>query len=95
MSSSLAALCLNDIKHQFEVIHFETLRQYLRMEFMDCQEKMTFEFDMDHISDDWVVLMSLVGNDYVPGLPNFNVGHNALTMLYDAYKTVLLSSNGT
>lgn len=55
---------------------------------------MTFEFDMDHISDDWVLLISLLGNDYVSGLPNFNVDHNALTMIYDAYKTVLESSNG-
>lgn len=64
------------------------------MEFVDCQKKMTFEFDMDHISDDWVVLMTLLGNDYVPGLPNFNVDHNVLTMIYDAYKTVLTTSNG-
>lgn len=92
--SSLGALCLNDTKHHFEVIHFETLRQYLRMEFAECQSEMSFEYDMDHICDDWVVLMTLIGNDYVPGLPNFHADHNVLTIIYDAYKTVLKTSNG-
>lgn len=64
------------------------------MEFVECKDKMTFEFDMDHISDDWIILMTLIGNDYVPGLPNFTLDHNVLTMIYDAYKTVLQTSNG-
>lgn len=64
------------------------------MEFVECQSEMSFEFHMDHICDDWVVLMTLVGNDYVPGLPNFLVDHNVLAMIYDAYKNVLKSSNG-
>lgn len=75
-------------------MHFELLRQYLRMEFVDCQSKMNFEFNMDNIVDDWVVLMTLIGNDYIPGLPNFNLDHKILTVIYDAYKEVLRSSNG-
>ena len=77
------------------MIHFETLRQYLRMEFFECKEKMSFEFDMDHICDDWVVLMTLIGNDYLPGLPNFDLDHNVLTMIYDIYKILLTTSNGS
>lgn len=65
------------------------------MEFVECQNKMSFEFDMDRICDDWVVLMTLIGNDYVPALPNFHLDHNVLTMIYDAYKQVLKISNGS
>lgn len=87
-------LCSDDIKHQFEVIHFEMLRQYLRMEFIDCKTEMSFEFNMDSIVDDWVLLMTLIGNDYVFGLPNFDLELDALSVIYDAYKMVLKSSNG-
>lgn len=65
------------------------------MEFIDCQNEMSFEFNMDNIVDDWVLLMTLIGNDYVPGLPNFNLELGALTTIYDSYKEVLKTSNGS
>lgn len=71
------------------------LRQYLRMEFIDMKTEMSFEFNMDRIVDDWVLLITLIGNDYVPGLPNFRFEYDVLSMIYESYKDVLASSNGS
>lgn len=90
----MGTLCSDDIKHTFSVIHFELLRQYLRMEFVECQSAMMFEFKMDSIVDDWVVLMALIGNDYLPGLPKFSLDSDILSIIYDTYKEVLKTSNG-
>lgn len=90
----MGALCAHDIKHHFSVIHFELLRQYLRMEFIDCQNEMNFTMNMDNLADDWVVLMTLIGNDYLPSLPFFDLEADILTVIYDAYKQVLRTSNG-
>lgn len=64
------------------------------MEFVECQSKMAFEFNMDSIVDDWVVLMTLIGNDYLPALPKFDLDVDILSIIYDAYKEVLKTSNG-
>lgn len=90
----MGALCSNDTKHYFTVIHCELLRQHLRMEFIDCHEKMRFPFSMDNIVDDWVVLMILIGNDYLPSLPRYELEADILTIIYDTYKEVLKTSNG-
>lgn len=92
--ASLGSLCLNDVKHRFTVVHFELLRQYLRMEFIECHREMSFEFNMDSIVDDWVILMSLIGNDYIPSLPKFDLDVGILTIIYNAYKEILKTSNG-
>lgn len=89
-----ASLCFDDTKHVFSVIHFELLRQYLRMEFAELQTQIQFDFNMDNIVDDWTVLMTLFGNDYVPGLPNFEMSADVLSVIYDAYKQVLKVSKG-
>lgn len=64
------------------------------MEFVECKSEMSFEFTMDSIVDDWVVLMILIGNDYLPGLPGFDLNADILTIIYDAYKEILKTSKG-
>lgn len=76
-------------------MHFEMLRQYLKMEFVGCKSEMKFDFNMDSIADDWVLLMTFIGNDYIPGLPKFDSRTDILTIIYDAYKEVLKTSNGS
>lgn len=36
----------------------------------------------------------LVGNDFIPNLPNFHINTNALPMLYNAYMEVLPKLDG-
>lgn len=87
-------LCAADTKHRFDVMHVEILREYLRLEFADCAERIAFEFDADRIADDWVLVCMLMGNDYIPKMPNFNCGGDILSLLCDTYREALYKLDG-
>ena len=40
---------------------------------MALQDKLPFDYDLDRIIDDWVLMGFLVGNDFIPHLPNFHI----------------------
>lgn len=65
------------------------------MEFIDCKNQISFEFNMDRVVDDWTLLMTLLGNDYMPNLPHFQLDNDALSVIYNAYKETLKTSNGS
>lgn len=89
-----ATMLTDDINHEFRVIHIEHLREYIEMEFSACESLLSFKFDMDCLADDWVLLCFLIGNDFLPHLPNFHVATNILPVLYDVYKRVLSKLDG-
>lgn len=62
--------------------------------FIQFQPKLYFNYDVECIIDDWILLGFLVGNDFVPNLPNFHINHDAFPYLYDAYKRFLPTSDG-
>lgn len=76
------------------MVHFEILREYLRLEFIDMDGQIKFEFDADRIADDWVLLCILHGNDYIPKMPNFDFELGILSVLYDAYREYLGQASG-
>lgn len=43
------------------------------------------------LPDDWVLLLYLVGNDFIPHLPNLHIDKGGLPMLFTAYKQMLAS----
>lgn len=51
-------------------------------------------FDIESIIDDWVMMGFLVGNDFIPNLPNMHINHGALPDLYKIYIKLLPSLNG-
>ena len=51
-------------------------------------------FNVENIIDDWVLLGFLVGNDFVPHLPDLHISHSALPLLYRTYAEVLPSLDG-
>ena len=44
---------------------------------------------LENIIDDWVLMGFLVGNDFIPHLPNMHINKGALPELYGAYKVVI------
>ncbi len=46
------------------------------------QEKITFGYDLEKIIDDWILMGFLVGNDFIPNLPNLHINHVMLNLLY-------------
>lgn len=90
----MKTLSSDDVKHEFDVLHFELLREYIELEFIGCKKEMTFDFDMDKIADDWVVLCILIGNDYIPNMPNFDLRFDVLSLICDTYRELLTVSKG-
>lgn len=64
------------------------------MEFICCKNQMKFEFDLNRIADDWVLICMLMGNDYIPNVPHFDLRSGALSVIHDAYKEALLVLRG-
>jgi 5'-3' exoribonuclease 1 len=79
----------------FHLLHLSLLREYLDHEFSDLRKvALTFEYDVEGIIDDWILLGFLVGNDFIPNLPHLHINKGALSDLYSTYKRVLPSLGG-
>lgn len=78
----------------FHLLHLSVLREYIEHEFDSVKTKLKFEFDLEKIIDDWVLLGFLVGNDFIPQLPNLHIVQGALSLLYKIYIKVLPTLDG-
>ncbi|XP_077990094.1 5'-3' exoribonuclease 1-like [Glandiceps talaboti] len=78
----------------FHLLHLSLFREYLEFEFQTLKTKLSFEFDLEHVIDDWVLMGFLVGNDFIPHLPDLHINHDALPLLYRTYIEVLPSLDG-
>ncbi|XP_043213031.1 5'-3' exoribonuclease 1-like, partial [Amphibalanus amphitrite] len=78
----------------FYLLHLSLFREYLGYEFSELEKELPFKFDLERIIDDWVMLGFLVGNDFVPHLPNLHIRENALPTVYRCYKQVLPTLDG-
>ncbi|XP_043280589.1 5'-3' exoribonuclease 1 [Venturia canescens] len=81
-------------KTRFCLLHITLLREYMEHEFAPVKDKLEFPFDIEKIIDDWILMGFLVGNDFIPNLPNLHIETGALTILYKAYMEVLPSLDG-
>lgn len=81
-------------ENNFFLLHLSLLRDYLEQEFLALKEDLDFEYDMEKIIDDWVLMGFLVGNDFIPPLPHLHIHNDALPLLFDIYKTVIKKLDG-
>ncbi|XP_071639281.1 5'-3' exoribonuclease 1 [Temnothorax longispinosus] len=79
---------------KFCLLHLSLLREYIEHEFSSLKDKLSFTFDIEKIIDDWVLMGFLVGNDFIPHLPNLHIANGALPILYRAYMEVLPTLEG-
>ncbi|XP_066903342.1 5'-3' exoribonuclease 1 [Halyomorpha halys] len=79
---------------KFFLLHLSMMRGYLDLEFRSLKDKLSFEYDIERIIDDWVLMGFLVGNDFIPNLPKFHIANNALHKLYQAYMEILPTLGG-
>lgn len=70
-------------------MHLSVLREYLDLEFSSLMESIAFEYDLERIIDDFVLLALFVGNDFIPNLPNLLINEGALATMFNIYKRVL------
>ncbi|PNF32574.1 5'-3' exoribonuclease 1 [Cryptotermes secundus] len=79
---------------KFFLLHLSLMREYLELEFEVLKTTLPFPFDIEKIIDDWVLMGFLVGNDFIPPLPDMHIINGALPTLYEAYIDVLPTLGG-
>ncbi|XP_033763186.1 5'-3' exoribonuclease 1-like isoform X1 [Pecten maximus] len=78
----------------FHLLHLSLFREYLDFEFSALKDKLPFEYDLERIIDDWILMGFLVGNDFIPHLPNLHINHDALPLIWSTYINVLPHCGG-
>ncbi|XP_041420887.1 5'-3' exoribonuclease 1 isoform X2 [Xenopus laevis] len=78
----------------FHLLHLSLMREYIDYEFSSLKDKIPFEYDVERIIDDWILMGFLVGNDFIPHLPHLHINHDALPLLYRTYISVLPTLGG-
>jgi 5'-3' exonuclease len=67
------------------------MREYLDLEFHDIEPVLPFDYSLERIIDDFILLAVFVGNDFLPHLPDLHIHENGLERLFEVYKKVLPS----
>ncbi|XP_065842209.1 5'-3' exoribonuclease 1-like isoform X2 [Oscarella lobularis] len=78
----------------FHLLHLSLMREYIDHEFYPIRSELPFGYDLERVIDDWVLMGFLVGNDFIPHLPDMHINQDALPYLYETYKKVLPSLDG-
>ncbi|CAG0917946.1 unnamed protein product [Notodromas monacha] len=78
----------------FHLLHLSLMREYLDMEFSELKGTLPFEYDLERIIDDWIFMGFLVGNDFIPHLPDLHIKHEVLPKLWNVYISILPSMGG-
>lgn len=78
----------------FYLLHLSLMREYLDLEFRDIEDILAFEYSLERVIDDFILLAVFVGNDFLPNLPDLHIHENGLERLFDVYKKVLPSLDG-
>ena len=75
----------------FYLLHLSLMREYLNLEFHDIELTLPFDYNLERVIDDFILLAVFVGNDFLPNLPDLHIHENGLERLFDVYKTALPS----
>lgn len=78
----------------FFTLPLSLIREYINYEFLDIKSKLTFKYDLEQVIDDWVLITFLLGNDFIPNLPTLFIERDAITPLFEGYKSVMPTLDG-
>lgn len=83
-------LPLSSLDNQnFYLLHLSLLREYLDLEFESLQSTIPFEYSLEKIIDDFILISVFVGNDFLPHLPDIHINEGAMELIWGIYKRVL------
>ncbi|VDP01791.1 unnamed protein product [Soboliphyme baturini] len=80
--------------NKFLLLHVSLLREYIDMEFACLKDALGSIYDLESMIDDWVLMTFLVGNDFIPHLPQLHIRSEALPSIFKAYKSSFLQMKG-
>lgn len=75
----------------FYLLHLSLMREYLDLEFQDIAHILPFDYNLERVIDDFILLAVFIGNDFLPHLPDLHIHENGLERLFDVYMKVLPS----
>ncbi|KAJ3799720.1 exonuclease II [Lentinula aff. detonsa] len=78
----------------FYLLHLSLFREYLHLEFNSLATELPFDYSLERIIDDFILLAVFVGNDFLPNLPDLHIHENGLEKLFEVYKKVLTTMEG-
>lgn len=86
---------VNDVNdQQFYLLHLSLLREYMALEFQDLQDELNFEYNFEKVLDDFILIMYVIGNDFLPNLPDLFINKGAFPLLIETFKQYLKQSDG-
>ena len=65
------------------------LREFILQESKDIIPKLSFPFDLEKTIDDFILMLFLCGNDFLPAIPTLDIGEGALNYFFGIYKDIL------
>ncbi|CAG8703588.1 12794_t:CDS:2, partial [Ambispora leptoticha] len=81
-------------EQNFYLMHLSILREYLDLEFSALRDSLPFEYNLERIIDDFILLALFVGNDFLPHLPSLHIAEGALGLMFHVYKKILPLAGG-
>lgn len=85
----------NDLNDQnFYLLHLSLLREYLALEFQELDNQLSFEYSFERVLDDFILIMYVIGNDFLPNLPDLFINKGAFPLLLATFKQSLKLSDG-
>ncbi|KHJ32372.1 putative 5 -3 exoribonuclease 1 [Erysiphe necator] len=81
---------------KFYLMHLCIVREYLELEFQELKKPgaLKFDFDLENVIDDFILMAFFVGNDFLPNLPNLHINEGALALMFKIYKIILPKIDG-
>lgn len=79
---------------KFFLLHLSLLREYMALEFQDLESEVSFEYDFERILDDFILIMYVIGNDFLPNLPDLHINKGAFPLLIGAFKQSIKHLDG-
>lgn len=74
---------------EFEFLSIGVLREYLALELGANGNSSLPFFDVERIADDFVFILMLIGNDFLPNLPTLDIADGTLSVMLHLYKRLL------
>jgi 5'-3' exoribonuclease 1 len=75
----------------FYLLHPSSMREYLYLEYHDIKPTLAFDYNLERVVDDFILLAVFIGNNFLPNLSDLHIHENGLERLFDLYKKVLPS----
>jgi 5'-3' exoribonuclease 1 len=84
-----------DLTNQtFFLLHISLVRDYLEEEFQSLSDDISFEYDFERVLDDFVLILYVIGNDFLPNLPDLHLNKGAFPLLLHTFKEAMRRTDG-